>query len=407
MKARAPSPSAKLARLSRKLTKKASSSSLQVALPLGSHHPDVPNTTAALQSSDVPMITRRAAKLSDPQRRLSLEQSPDASDGTSSTFSCAGDLLPDEMAEGVALSQQLKTSPLAEDPLSGLPDMTSTGSRRRGVSEQSFLPKTTHGSVGKADRDARAPPGEVDSSSQARTLTRKPSQLFGFINRLKPQLALEAANAGRRFSFEVGDDAASLPPNASFAVTSRESMLRKSVSLSSLSDMGRHLQQAEARTIQPPTQASPAKSATTTDSRRPSKIPSPSFHGVLAKPRGNGSRSSSIYSTQSTVSLDADRQRGKVDLSSQDAAAQHIADHTNVLRSGAAAAAARAVSNASLASSRAHGSRRASSQRKQWLMQHGSPDLFRSGQPHAGPFADSGTKENRPLSGDAHLRSDR
>jgi len=387
MKARAPSPSAKLARLSRRLTKKASSTSMHASMPLGSHSHTIRRVSEAhrnVSHSTKPQYSRpcrghgRAASFSG---------------DSSSTFSCAGDLLPDEMGGQPAMQQDIQDDSPASYEMSELCQIAKAVSRQRSISEESVVPKIMQLFTNHNEMKQQSTHGTASTASAAHTMARKPSQLMGFINKLKPQLALDTVALGRRFSFEVGDDTVPLPPPPSSAAVSRESLLRTSVSLPALLDTASKQPSAKVQDNASSTRTSPAKSTATNDSRRPSKIPSPLFHGVLAKPRGSGSRSSSIYSTQSTVRLDADHQDGSADLSSQETARMQVVDHTNVLRSGAAAAAARAASNASLQSIRGQHS----SQRKHWDTQPRVLDSSRSEYQHMSSRSGDGAKENRPL----------
>lgn len=390
MRPRPPSPSAKLVRLSRKLTKKASSTSMRAALPFGSNPLDIPSAPAFSSVSEVHPNARRHAKGSHRRPQAEADQSTSFSDDTNSTFSCAGDLLPDEIDEQ-STPEVGQLSHSARKDETDIHQMAIDVSRPRGVSEESVLPKIMQVFTSQDHtRDPTLHSGISATSSNAQgthVMNRKPSHLMGFINKLRPQLALETASLPRRFSFEVGDDTVPLPRPHPSAMASRESLLRTSVSLPTLSSIATKPPPANLQDSASSTFTSPAKSTTTLNSRRPSRIPSPSYHGVLARPRAGGSRSSSIYSTYLTIWFDGDHQNGSAEFSSHDAARTQVVDHTNVLRSGAAAAAARAASNASSRSTLA-------SQRKQWDLQPKILDRSMSVPQHLGPQA---AIENRPL----------
>lgn len=391
MKPRESSPSAKLVRLSRKLTEKASSTSLGAALPLVSHPAEMPSAQAFPPLGEGPQIDSYAAK-STVGPHADVEQPTSLSDDTDSTFSCAGDLLPEEVDERTMPESGRQYASTTNDEAE-LQQMALAVSRPRGISEESVLPKIMQLFTNHDNSHRQASRGALGTTSSAPVITRKPSQLMGFINKLKPQLALDTASPGRRFSFESSDDTGPLPPPPSSTAASRGSLLRTSVSLPALPNMATELPQVVEHDSTSPAKTSPAKSSTTVDSRRLSKIPSPSFPGVLAKPRGSGSRSSSIYSTRSTIRLGAEHYDGSADLSSLEAARLQVADHSNVLRSGAAAAAAIAASNASLRSSRGQNP----SQHKHWHMQSTTLDRSRPEQQYVESLPTDAAKENRPL----------
>lgn len=185
--------------------------------------------------------------------------------------------------------------------------MAATISSRRGIDAETVMPRlldlfrsqgplndvhAPHSNLSQLHRVATAPL----ASASNMTPVRKPSQLKGFFNRLRPQLSLDTLPEARRFSFEVGDDSA--PIEATYQdPTSRESLLRKSVSLSALSEAARCAPAKASQTALSPIASSPTTSARTSNSRRTSKIPSPTYNAALAKPRQQREESTSSLLT--------------------------------------------------------------------------------------------------------------
>lgn len=393
MKIRPASPSARMAKLSKKLTKNVSKTSILAELPFGTPPPHI-SSTSLLQAS----------YLEDQARLLGLEQNSagsqshakdgvrvSLSDDTTSTFSCAGDLLPDEANEKKVHCVDPAFEHGPDNDIEDIRHMAATISSRRGIDAETVMPRLidlfcSHGPLNDAhaqhsnptqlQRVATAP---VASASNI-TPVRKPSHLMGFFNRLRPQLSLDTLPEGRRFSFEVGDDSA--PIEATYQEsTSRESLLRKSVSLSALSEAARRAPDKTPQIPLSPIASSPTTSARTSDSRRSSKIPSPTYNAALAKPRQQreestsslltamrdcehpgrrtSSAASSVYSTQSRHHIPSDTPRivprtaptqssqaamNRLEhqrlhgLSSIDAAgtasSRQLIDHTNAVRAG-------------------------------------------------------------------------
>jgi hypothetical protein len=227
-------------------------------------------------------------KRSDTQAQSVAEPRVSISDDTTSTFSCAGDFLPDEASDkGIhAHSEHVSDSDVDE-----IRKMAVAISSRRGVNAESIMPRLLElfrPLVPIEDTDAQ----HVDQTQSQRaadayfvdtdtaTPVRKPSHIMGFINRMRPQISLDTRLEPRRFSFEVGDDAGPMMHQDS---TSRESMLRKSASLPALPELSRHVPAAPMNLS--PIESSPTTSARTSDSRRTSKIPSPAYNPTFARPR--------------------------------------------------------------------------------------------------------------------------
>jgi hypothetical protein len=291
MKNRPESPSAKMAKLSKKLTKKISKTSLlaELHIPLGTPPPPHLPSTSLLQASYLEdQANALERKRSDTQAQSVAEPRVSISDDTTSTFSCAGDFLPDEASDkGVhAHSEHVSDSDVDE-----IRKMAVAISSRRGVNAESIMPRllelfrplvpiedtdAQHVDKTQSQRAADAYFADTDTA----TPVRKPSHIMGFINRMRPQLSLDTRLDPRRFSFEFGDDAGPMMHQDS---TSRESMLRKSASLPALPELSRHVPAAPMNLS--PIESSPTTSARTSDSRRTSKIPSPAYNPTFARPR--------------------------------------------------------------------------------------------------------------------------
>jgi len=393
MKIRPASPSARMVKLSKKLTKKVSKTSILAELPFGTPPPHVPGTSQ-LQASyleDQARLLSSEKKPAENQCQMKEEVRVSLSDDTTSTFSCAGDLLPDEANEKEVQHGGPILGPTSENDIEDIRQMAATISSRRVIDAEAVMPRlldlfrsqepmsngrARHLNQTQLQRVATAP---ITTASNAAPV-RKPSHLMGFFNRLRPQLSLDTLQEARRFSFEVGDDKG--PIGASYQESvSRESLLRKSVSLSALPKAVRHV---PARSLQhdlSPIESSPTTSARTSDSRRTSKIPSPTYNAALAKPRQqreestsslltamrdteqqgqrSSSAASSVYSTQSRHHIATDKPRivsrtaltrssqaimNRLDhqrlhgLSSLDTAGtapnRQLIDHTNAVRAG-------------------------------------------------------------------------
>lgn len=387
MKLRTASPSAKMARLSKRLAKKASKTSIHAELPFGSPPPNIPSTSLLQASYLEDQAKLEQTKVED-RPQAAAEARVSFSDDTASTFSCAGDFLPDETGERLPLSST--SQPFPDSDILELRQMAATISRRRDVNIESVMPRLVE--------MFRSPSSPEEPSSQRyeRTLgqrmmtapvanatsappARKPSHIKGFFNKLRTQASLDTVSDPRRFSFEFGDDAE--PIRTAYETTSRDSPLRKSASLSSLPTVTHHVTNPTAPVCLSPIESSPATSVRTTDSRRTSKIPSPSYNAALAKPRQErdgsvsslgtvmrgadksaprtASAGSSVYSAHSSLHYAADeaisvprvapsrasekssnrseldRLRGNVGISSDGAAgslhARHLPDHTDTV----------------------------------------------------------------------------
>jgi hypothetical protein len=381
-----------MVKLSKKLTKKVSKTSILAELPFGTPPPHVPSTsllqTSYLEDQDRLLSLEKRPAENQPQMKEEVRIS--FSDDTTSTFSCAGDLLPDEVNEKGVHDGDTAFEHMSNNDIEDIRRMAATISTRRGIDAEVVMPRlldlfrsqepannahAQHLNQGQLQRVATAP---ITSASTTAPV-RKPSHLMGFFNRLRPQLSLDTLPEARRFSFEVGDDKDPIGANQQSA--SRDSPLRKSVSLSALHESAHQVPAKSSQNDLSPIESSPTTSARTSDSRRTSKIPSPVYNAALAKPRQqreesatslltamrdaeqagqrSSSAASSVYSTQSRHHVATDKPRivsrtsltqpaqatvNRLDLqrpqgfSSIDTAgtapSRHLIDHTNAVRAG-------------------------------------------------------------------------
>lgn len=395
MRIRPASPSARMVKLSKKLTKKVSKTSILAELPFGTP-PAHAHSTSLLQASyleDQDGLLSSEKKPTGSQSQMKEEVRVSFSDDTLSTFSCAGDLLPDEANEKELHHSDRAFEYVSDNDMEDIRRMAATISSRRGPDAEVVMPRlldlsrpqeptnNAHAQrlhQAQLQRVATAPVTGLSNT----TTVRKPSHLMGFFNRLKPQLSLDTLPEARRFSFEVGDDKG--PIGAAYQQSaSLESLLRKSVSLSALHEAARLVPARSSQNDLSPIESSPT-SVHTSDSRGTSKIPNPTYNAALAKPRQqredsasslltatrdaehSGKRSSSaassVYSTKSRHRVATDKPRivsctsltqtrqpaqeivNRLDLqrlhgfSSDDtagtAATRHLIDHTNAVRAG-------------------------------------------------------------------------
>jgi hypothetical protein len=393
MKVRPASPSARMAKLSKKLTKKVSKTSILAELPFGTPPACVPSTSL-LQASyleDQTSLLSSEKKAAENQSHMKEEVRISLSDDTTSTFSCAGDLLPDEANEKEVHHDDPTFEHVSDNDIEDIRRMAATISSRRGIDTETVMPRlldlfrsqgptnNAHTQLLNQSQLQRVATAPITSASIT-TPVRKPSHLRGFFNRLRPQLSLDTLPEARRFSFEVGDDKGPIGATCQQSA-SRKSLLRKSVSLSALHEAARHVPAKSLQNDLLPIESSPTTSARTSDSRRTSMIPSPTYSAALAKPRQqreesttsllaamrdaehpgrrSSSAASSVYSTQSRQHIATHKPRlvsrtslaqpaqaivNRLDLqrlhgfSSVDAAgtapSRHMIDHTNAVRAG-------------------------------------------------------------------------
>lgn len=305
------------------------------------------------------------------------------SDDTVSTFSCVGDLLPDETAPICSVPavdsgqdlldvkrsapqqcprRNLEPSSLAPDPLDMFDGRILDNTGNTAAAED-------HGVCWQVTRSAapvKSTPGP--SVQKQPSLMSKAS---GFFHRLRPQLNVDSSfSAVRRFSFEVGDDAATATPGTTGGrapIVPYHPILRKSASMSSILNAAPLSPMAGLALFSVP--QSPPTSSPPSEPRRVSRIPTPvRGSGSLARPRqkredsssslltairhsentSHRSSSSSIQSSSSTSRLDTmQRQLGSSQTSSANLTLisnNRLLDHTKALRGNAfAQAAARAA----------------------------------------------------------------
>lgn len=140
MKSRPASPSARMAKLSKKLTKKTSKTSILADLPFGSPPPNLPSTSL-LQASYLEEASFIEKMRAERQQQSAADVRVSFSDDTASTFSCAGDFLPDEASEqGLRISSE-QIEPVVDNEMVEIRRMAATISRRRGVSAESIVPR--------------------------------------------------------------------------------------------------------------------------------------------------------------------------------------------------------------------------------------------------------------------------
>jgi hypothetical protein len=361
-----------MAKLSRKLTQKISKTSILAELPFGTPPPHIPSTSLLQASYMEDQARLLEERLAENQSQMKDELRVSFSDDTTSTFSCAGDLLPDESNDKALHFEGPSFEHMSDNDIEDIRQMAATISSRRGLDAESVMPRLLDlFRSPEAPNDAHmhqsneahlqgvvtAPVAHTSGTMPAR----RPSHLMGFINRLRPQLSLDTLPETRRFSFEVGDDSA--PIGATYQnPTSRESLLRKSVSLSALPEATRYVPVRSAHVDLSPTESSPTTSAGTSDSKGTSKIPSPAYIATLAKPRQqredsasslltamrdseyrgqrSSSAASSVYSSQSShhVATDKSRMMSRTAHTQPSQAIvnrlEHLFDHTNAVRAG-------------------------------------------------------------------------
>jgi len=259
-------------------------------------HADLPFGTAPdVQPSTLAEASSLEGRVSEPKTSFS--------DDTLSTFSCAGDLLPDETAD-VNLIEAAGT----DNDFVAIKRIANVLARRRNVDPSSVMPKLCElfdaGSLQSLDapistcrptvRDSRPQvlqPTATDKTAAVVTVRRYPSLMAkasGFFHKLRPQLNVDTTcpSSRRKFSFEAGDDtvAISLPGIVQLSGIGSDRVLRKSSSLPSLAGAAQRGPMTE-RTLSPVAQ-SPTTSAPLSESRRASKIPTPVYSPIyLARPR--------------------------------------------------------------------------------------------------------------------------
>ena len=322
------------------------------------------------------------------------------SDDTLSTFSCIGDLLPDETAD-VNLIEAAGT----DNDFVAIKRIAHVLAKRRQVDPETVMPKLLELFAAQTvvgEKSSSLPVGlgidvprpsstTVERPPPTRPLQKNPTlkvKASGFFSKLKTsQLHVDTSSASglnRKFSFEVGDDteaALSAPAMDTLPPSVRERLIRKSASMSSL-EMSYNKASAREPPLSPvaqsPTTSVPPQDWTHSppendDAKRPSRIPTPVYKtGSLARPRRerddsasslltaikhhsgtisqrSGSVSSSSYSSPSASRTDLTQGHNGSEIiqgfSQRSARSNRLLDHTNSLRGNAITAAAAKATN--------------------------------------------------------------
>ena len=273
------------------------------------------------------MANNRERATSDPKTSFST-------DDTVSTFSCAGDLLPDE-----ATDANLIEAAGTDNDFVAIKRIAHILARRRNIDIDGVMPKLLQMFAAQTLESGHNDPGAEVSrpatalASSSAPPTRKNTKLMakasGFFSKLRPQLNVDTGPSGDRFSFETGDDGAltsnglnrtstvlagsSVPPR-----THRDRMLRKCVSTPLLAEQP--MAQQDLVLLQPPlspVEHSPDSSAPPSEARRASRIPTPAYGSVkLARPRQERESSDSSLLTAIKHSEDVDRRSNSISSSS-------------------------------------------------------------------------------------------
>lgn len=284
------SPSDKDKHMSQRLAQKKSMTNIHSDLPFGTPPRD---TQFSLTGAS---LLERGVQKTNRKRAVAVSDVLSTSDDTFSTFSCDGDLLPDETPNATA------TEANGAGDFASIEHIADALARRRNIEPARLMPQlldlfgvsnpvdhgasstvtmlakntTNHMKTTSIKAGAEAPP-----SLKHRTVMSKAS---GFFQKLKPQMTTEAG-AWRRFSFEPGDDTASggAPPYRGL-LYEKDRRLRKAVSADALNgSVGETIVLARSLSPVPP---SPTVSPSLGDGRPPSRIPTPVFSsGSLARPR--------------------------------------------------------------------------------------------------------------------------
>jgi hypothetical protein len=218
------------------------------------------------------------------------------SEDTASTFSCTGDLLPDEQTlTGVSSGKEVLT----------FMQVAKAFAEQQGLNASVIAPKlialfekemTDHGRGNNNSQHPSIPEFMPKRSRKsAAALHKQPSLLAkasGLLNRLKTQVHTNY-DSGHRVSFEAGDDTI---PDAAVATESVET-LHNRMSMPALPDVTTF---GSAAKRSPPKQQQLECAARPATARRASRIPTPTYM-AHARPRQEreGSSSSLLTSTQS------------------------------------------------------------------------------------------------------------
>lgn len=375
-------------RLSKQLISKKSMTNIHADLPFGTPPDTMRSTLAEASMLECHGIDHDNKRTETGLRSMS-EPNTSFSDDTFSTFSCVSDLLPDETAD-VNLIQAAGT----DNDFVAIKRIAHVLARRRNIDPSDVMPKLTDLFCAQAlasldpAKSASVPTAlgvqpptprsaGADKVFCVATMQKHPSLMAkasGFFQKLRPQLNLDtSSSASRRFSFEAGDDAVVISPPliALRTFIDRDRTLRKSVSLSSLPEWTQKITVVE-RALSPVAH-SPTATAPPSESRRPSRIPTPVHRtGSVARPRQeredsasslltafkhsastrrSDSMSSSVYSSPSASRIDLSQRPQSSELTSNGnlkaGSSNRLLDHTIALRGSALANAQKAATNTS------------------------------------------------------------
>lgn len=394
------SPSGNDKRLSLRLSQKKPSTKFHAALPDGT--PPLDTRFSLAEASALEQQAKRHRR-----NRAATSSTITTSDDTFSTFSCVGDLLPDETTTpGPSRSNDIDDFSSIEqianaiarrrhvDPAVVLPQLLDLfGAGPEAGSRASSMPLTSNAASPRLLRPTRWP--ERNSSKQKTVI----SKASGFFHRLKPQLAVDTVAPSspapphpappRRFSFEPEDDLKTAHDERRHDLPQavKDRILKKSASLAALNEqaarMATTVDRAGSPALQrplspvaqsPPVSAPESSTLPSSEGRLPSRIPTPVFNSI-ARPRQEREDSasslltaiklsSSHRSNSMTSSIFNSPPAGQVDFvkASQPATAgsaslaaltassssKSLQEYTNTLRAGpSVAAASRAASTSS------------------------------------------------------------
>lgn len=308
MRKRPTSPSAKMRRLSRDLE----AANVQADLPSGT-----PPTAPRALVEATAFEEQNMGKLSISEPKTS------GSDDTFSTFSWPGDFLPTESAD-IDLINVAGT----DNDFVAIKRIAQVLAKRRNIDVDTIMPKLLKLFAAQSLQNTGLGIQLMEASpndAPARKDTKVKTKASGFFHKLRSQALTIDTGLGRRFSFEAGDDEAlsapaaetiSLANNGMLPNAVRERLLRKCVSTSVLADFSNQkvpTQDSEGPRLSP-VQQSPTTLGSLSESRPPSKIPTPTYgSGMLARPRQE--REDSASSLLTAIKLSEDASCRKSDMS--------------------------------------------------------------------------------------------
>ena len=352
MRQRLPSPSAKMRHLSRVLESKG-------------HADFQPGTPRRMGTLAKVSHEERSARVhyAKHEKAHSNKRRESASDDSTSAFSCPGDLLPDELAE-----IQRAHASVSDNDLAAVRRIARTLAKRQHAEEEIIAARLVQLLSGNSSGEplrSQSQRNAAQSASMPRMqpmMRPQPGRLFNTNNKQRPRLTVDTNALNRKFSFEKGDDAhatlsateaLTAPVGSELLPTAvRDRLLRKCASTSILSDVTRHEVNLPPRPLSPvdhsPTTSIPTS---TSESKRPSRIPTPVFStAALARPRQNRESSSSSLLTAIKHSDDSFHRAGSMSSSRSSPSTSrvggvqdqpspnnqentnHLAEHTRALR---------------------------------------------------------------------------